>query len=544
MRMSGLIFRHVATVSIALLLGGCAGSPLRITCAPFRTHFSAPVPSHDIVDAISNDTRRRGGVIFDAAELEALLAEEGLLGSRMSTELSKQMKISFEPVQRSRLMALGEGAKADAQPVYMMLSGGGQWGAYGAGFFEALAASGDLPRAYLITGVSTGGLQALFLGAHQNDPGGQWLRKLRQQYSPESEAEIVDRGSWLGAAVSGSVAKLAPLRARIEEALCPPGEDGKPKAVLTEDDCPLIKALAQTGEGKPIVLLGYVEADSGRMLFTWVNHLAAGKYEVADPASPGGIRTEQLSIHHRQQCLTATALASAAVPVQYQQLRIVSDEPQYGPQQPGTATRSTEKAYMDGGVRQSVFFALPRALLEAMMNPARSEGKALPDDDYAELPGTTYVMRNGPTDARPDDAADRKSDAFTAAMRGYALMVNQSEVSSIAALRLYWPTTPMKLSTADGYGKAFTDPDPAAEGRSKKDEHWSNGCHSDMTAEPAIRSAGMMFNPVFMRCLRAFGRYKAKLGDGTAKPDGANRWIDLPKIEIARSGAPVRTGDH
>lgn len=543
MQLSEIIFRHVATASIALMLGGCAGSPLRISCAPFRTHFSAPVPSHDIVEAISSDSRRRGG-FFDAAELAALLAEEGPLGSPMSTELSKQMKISLEPMQRPRPLGRGEVDDADAQPVYLMLSGGGQWGAYGAGFFEALADSGDLPRAYLITGVSTGGLQALYLGAHQNDPDGQWLKQLRQQYSPKEEAEIVDRGSWFGAAVTGSVAKLAPLRTRIEAALCPPGADGKPKAILTEDDCPLIKALAQTGRDKPVVLLGYVEADSGRMLFTWVNHLATGKYQVADPASPSGIRTEQLSVRDRQQCLTATALASAAVPVQYQQLRIVSDEPQYGPQRPGTATRSTEKAYMDGGVRQSVFFALPRALLEAMMNPARSDGAALPDDDYTELPGTTYVMRNGPTDARPDDAADRKSDAFTAAMRGYALLVNQSEVSSIAALRLYWPTTPMKLSTADGYGKAFTDPDPTIEGRGKEDAMWPAGCHSDMTADPQIQSPGMMFNPVFMRCLRAYGRYKARLADGTANPNGANRWINLPKIEIAWSSAPVRTGER
>jgi predicted patatin/cPLA2 family phospholipase len=44
-----------------------------------------------------------------------------------------------------------------------MLSGGGQWGAFGAGYLDQARRNGTLPEFSYVSGVSTGALQSLFV---------------------------------------------------------------------------------------------------------------------------------------------------------------------------------------------------------------------------------------------------------------------------------------------------------------------------------------------------------------------------------------------
>lgn len=511
---TAMLVRTAILPAGALLLSGCASSgALTLECAPFRTHFAQPVSDNSIVEAIRSDSAVPSAAIFAPAELDRII-DTSAMGRSIETQARRVL------TAKATAGVKGTDAKTDAGPVYLLLSGGGQWGAYGAGFLEALANGNpsQLPGPRVVTGVSTGGLQALFVGAHAAEPEKRWLTELRRQYSPASEADVVKRGSWLGAVFKGSVARLGPLRARIEAALCPKA-GGRPAAdPLTLADCPLIEALAS--DRAPEVMLGFVEAGSGQLLFVSANEIARGTYPVA---GPDGVRSVTMPVRERQQCLTGAAMASAAVPVQYQQLRISSIEPVVGPRPRGVTDRSSAKTYMDGGVRQSVFFALPQALFERAMVRAGADAGA----DYS---GMAYVVRNGPTEARADVAPDAKADAFTAAMRGYALMVNQSEVSSIAALRLIWPTTPLYVTTADGYGTTFVDPAPepgfAAE--------WKT-CRSDMNLSGGAPRSGAMFNPDFMACLRAFGRFKASRPFPAPQPPDSrqpDRWIELPTIAV------------
>jgi predicted acylesterase/phospholipase RssA len=511
-RKARLIVMAAATVMVA----GCAGTPLRVTCAPFRTHLAMPVPESNLINIIRDDVQP-GMAAFDTSEIDRLAAQIDA-----NPSLKAELEAQATYLLKNKVAGI---TSAGSSPVFLLLSGGGQWGAYGASFLEALNSRDSnaadkpalYPQATHITGVSTGALQALFVGAHANQPTKQWLTELRRQYSPASEGEIVDRGSTFGAVFTGSIAKLAPLRARIEKALCDSDADAHGTGPLRDQgDCPLIEAL-ESRDGSPAVYLGFVDANSGQLQYVNVGVIAKGR--LIDPATNA---VQIMPMRERQQCLTAAAIASAAVPVQYQQLRITSDDPKTG--------MSGERAYMDGGVRQSVFAILAQKLLRATM---RSMGMQEP------IPGEerVFVLRNGPTVAPVDGDPDTSADALTAAMRGYQLMVNQSEVSSIAALRLEWANAPMKLTTADGYNRDFVDPDATVEGANAI-KSWPNGCIKTVVDATGKESKeAMMFNPYFMSCLRAFGRFKARLVEPrTGEPDplGRDGWIDLPPLVKAK----------
>ena len=78
---------------------------------------------------------------------------------------------SLQPAQESLRAAL-----SPDKPVQVLaLSGGGQWGAFGAGFLKGWTRHGDRPAAFqVVTGTSTGSLQATFafLGAGLRRHGG------------------------------------------------------------------------------------------------------------------------------------------------------------------------------------------------------------------------------------------------------------------------------------------------------------------------------------------------------------------------------------
>ena len=206
------------------------------------------------------------------------------------------------------------------------------------------------------------------------------------------------------------------------------------------------------------VLLGFVAAASGD--FQYVDAVEIAKHA--------------RSRKEARDCLVGAALASSAMPVFLQQVRI------------------NKKAYYDGGVRESVFAARTVASAESARKAASGAPPSVP----------VYVVRNGPTraaalakdDASPDDHAD----ALTAAMRAEPIIVNQIEVGSIAALRLEDPQGPVNLITADG---------------------WQN-------AKPAcVKKPKVMFQPDFMQCLRSFGRARAMGAKGG--------WISLDPVSVA-----------
>lgn len=440
----------LALLLAGLALGGCATKPMTVECDPFRARYAKPVPR-------------------SATMVEIQSGAEPKVGANARNELIT----SLESTLSTAFMRDG-----NQGPALLALSGGGQWGAFGAAYLQQLdSQSGTkLPKFDIITGVSTGALQALFVGAAQADENGRAadLAELTRQYSPKSEREIVYRTHKYLAPIKGAVAKLEPLRRRIEAALC----KVNPANPTAPQDCPLIDRLA--APGAPTVLLGFVAAATGEMQYINVTQIAREAVK-PDPQGP------RIDMKTAQQCITGGALASVAMPFFYQQVQVASLEPDSDkPAEPVT--------YLDGGVRQSMF--LVETTLAATELAARKRA----------APGAPliHLVRNGPTVALPDPDADEKRDAISSAERGYSLIVNQSEVMAIETIRLRYAGADIRLATADGYDRHV--PPGSSQVCQKKDKE-------------------AMFDPDFMKCLRALGQYKA----GNNAGDPKNGWIILTR---------------
>lgn len=167
-------------------------------------------------------------------------------------------------------------AEAGPRPArhVLVLSSGGADGAFGAGVLAGWSASGARPTFDVVTGVSTGALQAplAFLGSAYDD-------LLREVYTRTTTDDVIDRNG-LGALFKTGLGDLAPLRATLD-------------AVVTDA---LVDAVA-------------AEHRKGRRLFVATSDLTAGRRVVWDlgALAASGDPT-------RRERLVGLLLASVAAP--------------------------------------------------------------------------------------------------------------------------------------------------------------------------------------------------------------------------------------
>lgn len=440
-------FRAGLVVIMALALGGCATrGALRIDCPNFANYI-VKMPKSRLVEDIQADAGT------GSPRVQALASDPR---ARFSLEAS--LAAGARSAMRPKMLLAPEAAIATPPgDAVLLLSGGGQWGAFGVGFLDRLRSAhpDQFPRARTITGVSTGGLQALFL-AVGTDPA---FAALRQAYAPQSESDIVNRNPQWQAVITGSIAGLAPLKRKVLAALCVDGNPAK--------GCPMIDALASDASADAFI--GFVDAESGDFYYAPIKMMA---------------RT--LPKAEAQQCIAGAAIASAAMPVFFQQVKV------------------GDRVYYDGGVRQSVFETMVAAQAyaegRATALMAQSQGMATPPS-----PPMLYVVRNGPTVLTDDASPQKGADALTNALRAEAIVVNQLEVQSIADLRLADPTGSIGLVTADGF-----DRPPGSCVKEPKDA---------------------MFSPSFMACLTRFG---------AARADRSPPWRALTRIGPGAEPTAVR----
>jgi predicted acylesterase/phospholipase RssA len=165
-------------LAAALLLGGCAGAPERHALPPALSG-QATVPG------MAGDIRAWGD--DPAGSLQDWQAPPG------------------QPLQDCCAGITGR------QHHYLVISSGGDDGAFGAGLLAGWTAAGTRPEFELVTGVSTGALIAplAFLGPDYDD-------RLREVYTRYSEDDMVERRG-LAEALSGDAAfDTAPLRHLID----------------------------------------------------------------------------------------------------------------------------------------------------------------------------------------------------------------------------------------------------------------------------------------------------------------------------------------
>ncbi len=223
-------------------------------------------------------------------------------------------------------------AENDGVHTILALSAGGAEGAYGAGVLAGWTASGKRPTFDVVTGVSTGALQAVlaFLGPRY-DP-------LLKQFYTTLDSEDVFRDKGIGGIFGDSLYDNEPLKRQIEKVVTP-------------------KLLQEVA----------AEHDKGRRLYVATTNLDAGELTVWDMGriAKGG-RTNTLL--HFQKVLRA----SAAVPGFF--------EPVYIKPQRGVQLR---QAHVDGGVKAPV-------LVTRFMFQSKAGKKAL----YMVINGTTARLND------------------------------------------------------------------------------------------------------------------------------------------------------
>lgn len=446
----------------------------------------------------------------------------------------------------SDLFVKDAAALQSGQGNMLLLSGGGQWGAYGAGLFLGLACADkqvpadpnkvpcigpggelhaldfttiDRMNIQLVTGVSTGGLQSILLMTVVDETlpyvaRRAALQQLVDSYSPAHESELVNRNYMLWSIVTGSIAGTDPLRDHVTEVLGKP-LPGLESRDVAGGDAPLIEWI---GRSSIDAFIGFVDASDGEFKVVHLNSMVSS---LAPPVR--GSQSETASRYKRAtDCVVVTALASAAMPVFHQQLRV---EEAAG-DDPGRTRRST---LYDGGVRRSVFLSEIGEAFRTGYSESRghtSTSEALTSDELEDLP-KIWVLRNGPTWAKPEDDVDNVAGAMPQALRAYSLLVNELEVGSIATLRLSHPGGQIWLSTADG-------------SQVSSEVSTGSGQLGETRAACTKRDAEM-FNPMFMECLLNFGARRAMadqdiLDDGG--PGDQSFWQLSPVVRANQGDLP------
>ncbi len=230
MKKSSAFFMMALIIQAAL--AGCAG---RTCVAP--TAVSAPAPAPAI-----------GQKWLDPSKIK-----------RMKTHLGEQLQQTFKaPVLRARSRQPGENYLK-----VLVLSGGGQNGAFGAGFLNGLAQRADRLSDLdfdIVTGISTGALQATFafLGPDYYD-------MLEAFYSNLSQSDIFAYRFVLSLLWSDSIVDSAPLRTLLEN-------------TITLD---MLEKVAEAHAAGRRLFIGTLDLDQGGLVFWDMGEIAQGRDQQA-----------------------------------------------------------------------------------------------------------------------------------------------------------------------------------------------------------------------------------------------------------------------
>lgn len=432
--------RALLILPMALTLSGCLShlldaKPMRFACGPRLAKYMETYQPSPLFGQIQRDAG----------------ADEGAIGALVASTGDKFDNVNASDAMVGALRAGSESlrTKGLTAPKTLMLSGGGSWGAFGAGFLR----DKGIRDWTVVTGISTGALQSLFVAAGDYD-------RMAVEYGIEKQEALALTNSLWGTLRKGSQYDLAPLRQKVMQYLLP-----------TVGELPFERMMKP---GSPALFIGMVEGRTGDMKVVAVSAMVREVYS-------GSAAPDRAEVAALAECVAGVALASSSIPVRL------------------TPVQIDQQTYFDGGVRSSVFDAAV-----ANRNKKASESLAAAPELYVIRNGPTIVFRdakekkNGVETGRFE--VDARPDLVRVGMRGYSTIVNQSELMSIAALRLSYPKGKIFVMTADGFNNPAVNPIPCG-------------------ARPAA-----VFHAKFMQCLIQWGSEKAK----------KSRWIELDETLLAR----------
>lgn len=292
----------------------------------------------------------------------------------------------------------------------LILSGGSQQGAFGAGFLHGWAnhplRGGTLPRFQMVTGISTGALQATFAFLGRTDVP---LREYRitqenRLLEPLVRGKLEEKPGRAARSLArqGTLARLAPLRKRLDD--------------LISDQ--VMKDVAREAEDKRKLLVGAVEMGTGEMA---IFDLTKAAQIFVEHHSSNPAKAEQM-----RQCYIEALIASSSVPMQADPVFI------------------DNRMYIDGGARFGVLVDLTANAYGTAIEQNRDNGSdpAVPRNLFLIVNATLEVPRfcgleKCPVDsdgqAIPPDDTDPHSEwnFIQLAQRSMSVMINQAYRSSV-----------------------------------------------------------------------------------------------------------------
>lgn len=215
------MLRTISLLFLLFLLHGCAAPPKRM---------------HPLPPALSLQAEIRG---IPHARQWADETPEGFL---------RWLELPDEELIRRY------GGIMDRPHNYLIISGGGSHGAFGAGLIVGWSAAGSRPEFQIVTGISTGALIApfAFLGP-KYDP------ELRKIYTSYSTADLIERRGLIAIARGDAAVSTAPLRRLIAEFI---------------NDA-TVAAIASEGRKGRSLLIGTTNLDAARPVIWDITRIAA-----------------------------------------------------------------------------------------------------------------------------------------------------------------------------------------------------------------------------------------------------------------------------
>jgi len=247
--MQPTIFRSIAVLVASLGLSACQITPVQ--------HAGIADPAkgcRTIMTRVMIDPPQPGGPKATSTGKSAVLLDE-------ADPLVREIDQLYADAAKAKLLNPARSAKPVSSSM-LLLSGGSQNGAFGAGFLSTWASSRPqgLPRFRVITGISTGALQSTFAFLER-------IPQIVTEYSIKQEEQLLhpytkgglksrSKFKQLRAAYNlvdkGAVAELEPLRTRLNDLI----SDELLRAVAAE------AGQAGTAEARKL-LIGAVEMDTG-----------------------------------------------------------------------------------------------------------------------------------------------------------------------------------------------------------------------------------------------------------------------------------------
>jgi len=286
--------RFVCCVISVVLITGCSG-PARKDAVPDSLTSRASIPGFDGI-------RYRVGIDVDELRDDAI-----------------------DSFYRETAFREASGQKGKLPPVsYLAVSGGGDYGAFGAGLLNGWSAAGDRPEFKLVTGVSTGALIApfAFLGPAYDE-------SLKRFYTTLSPSDIAEKRFITAALTSDALADNTPLWKIVERE-------------ITRD---FLDAVAKEYAKGRLLLIATVDLDA-RQAVLW------NMTKIAASTNPGALHL-----------FRSVLIASAAIPGAFPPVMIdvVADGSTY------------QEMHVDGGAMSQVFVYPPSIKLKELSSKYRVE---------------------------------------------------------------------------------------------------------------------------------------------------------------------------